>query len=484
VRATRGRETGVWLIAGVLAIGPACASRPPTPSAGPGPVAVAPPAVDCALGADGQPAQILALDQPVDRVHAPRPTTHAERIVFRHVYDTLVRLDCEGHLHPGLARTWVRSGDRNDWVITLRQGARFTDGSPVHAADVVAGWRTRPEGALHPEVARLVRDAVALDERTLLVSLRDPHGDAPRALADASLAVARPPPGAGWPLGTLGVAVIDDPRAPAGARGARLVLVPVDGPADVAVIEPLRVVVAPGGDIRDLLDEGVDVLLTRDRAAIDYADTLPVYGRQALPWHRTYLFASSARDAAAPPLAPGVRASLAATAVVGEARGADDPAWWDEAVCEGVGRPGPPRPVTSGGRIVYDGGDEVARELAERIVGIARGATGDTAGLLRSLLSEPAVRAVQRAAGLSGDDLARALASGTDSGYVTGVDRTPAAPCAAWRRVRADLPWIDAGRLVPLVETRLHAIVRRGVGGLIREHDASVRFREPWSAGS
>src|SRR2546426_9242355 len=42
---------------------------------------------------------------------------------------------------PGLAATWEQApGDR--WAFTLRDNARFWDGAPVTARDVLASWRS------------------------------------------------------------------------------------------------------------------------------------------------------------------------------------------------------------------------------------------------------------------------------------------------------------------------------------------------------
>ncbi|NED92082.1 ABC transporter substrate-binding protein, partial [Streptomyces sp. SID11233] len=38
---------------------------------------------------------------------------------------------------PGLATSWSNSHDGQSWTFTLREDARFSDGSPVEASDVV-----------------------------------------------------------------------------------------------------------------------------------------------------------------------------------------------------------------------------------------------------------------------------------------------------------------------------------------------------------
>ena len=53
----------------------------------------------------------IALLEPVDAGHAPTPANDAERLVFRQLYEPLVRVDCAGVVRPGLASRWRSEGD-------------------------------------------------------------------------------------------------------------------------------------------------------------------------------------------------------------------------------------------------------------------------------------------------------------------------------------------------------------------------------------
>src|SRR5207249_1841429 len=85
----------------------------------------------------------VALVGSVDSTHAPVPRSDAERLVFRQLYETLVRVDCSGRVTPGLADSWVSSDSGRRWTFSLRRGAQFWDGVPVTARDVLASWRAR-----------------------------------------------------------------------------------------------------------------------------------------------------------------------------------------------------------------------------------------------------------------------------------------------------------------------------------------------------
>ena len=139
----------------------------------------------------------------------------------------------------------------------------------------------------------------------------------------------------------------------------------------------IRFVIA-NGDTRDLLDPGVDLLLTRDPATLEYAATLPQFRSVPLPWQRTRVLLAPGRSRSAASLSEDARHVLANDAVRGEARGARAPFWWQMMTdCEVT--PAPAREHSAlVPRIVYDAGDGAARDLAERFVGLVR-ASGPTA---------------------------------------------------------------------------------------------------------
>ncbi len=103
------------------------------------------------IGAPGVPA---ALD-PAVAVDGTGP------LIARHVFDTLVAFrDRTTDVEPALATRWKVSRDGLVWTFTLREDARFHDGAPLTAADVVASFERhlRSEGtARSPVWATLLR---------------------------------------------------------------------------------------------------------------------------------------------------------------------------------------------------------------------------------------------------------------------------------------------------------------------------------------
>ncbi len=401
------------------------------PSGAPPPSPVAPVAAGgaCLLDAghgNHAPTVTVALTDSVDPAHAPVPRNDAERLVFGQLYETLVRFDCDGHAMPALAASWTASEGGRRWTLTLRDQAQFWDGSPVTARDVVVG-----KGGVGFTLN-------AVDARTVSVALARGTDGPPAFLADPALAVTKPAPDRGWPIGTGRYWVT-------GATATEQEIRAHTTAGDTLVFR-----LAGGSDPRDLLDAGVDLLITRDRAVFDYGATSGAFATLELPWDRTYVLA------APPPDAPAARLDGLDQAVRAEARPAAGPFWWER--LEACALPPGAAPADSAAgtrpapkRTVFPRGDAVARDLAGRIAALTHGV----------------------AAGLSAPAFARALAAGTEAGYVFPLPRQVADPC---RAARDRLPaW--PSRVAPLVDTRPRAVIRRGVSlGAVVDADATVRL--------
>jgi hypothetical protein len=123
---------------------------------------------------------------------------------------------------------------------------------------------------------------------------------------------------------------------------------------------------------------------------------------------------------------------------------------------------------------VYDGGDRTSRDLAERLVGLVRASGPGPAAILDALLPARPRRTFQSAAGLTGAALALARRRGNDAGYIMSLDSRPLDSCGEMQAVVEDVGWIDPETIVPLVDTRLQAIVRRGHTGVILDWDGGL----------
>jgi hypothetical protein len=201
------------------------------------------------------------------------------------------------------------------------------------------------------------------------------------------------------------------------------------------------------GDLRDALDAGVDVIVTRDSRTLSYAAGLNEYTAIPLSWADQYVLVSP--DVANDPLTIPqdvlqlehiVRVS-ARSPVTGERT----PWWRHVGHCRLAGLD--PRGATATrSRLVYHADDAVARSVAERLV---------------------AVTATERhlvAVGLGDDQFRSAIRVGSDWGYIVRLPTLPLAPCLVADQVLEYAPWLGlsdgTAALTALIETRSHAVVR------------------------
>jgi len=404
--------------------------------------------------------------------------------LFRQLYETLIRVDCGGRVRAGLAESWRPDTSGRSWVLTLRSDARFSDGTPVTSDDVVSGWsrgqnqgQQGQQGELDRRVGRYVESVVPVTDRVLGVTLHRTDPDAVAVLADPDLAVARRVDGSEWPMGSRGYTVHDERGG--STRGA-VQLIPVDttplgpSPGDGVGGGATEFLVEPGGDPRDLLDRDVDLLVSGDPAVLDYAETLPRFTSLPLAWHRLYLFASPGRDGSLPPLSADLRQALARDAVRGEARGAETELWRDHVSRCGFGVPTELAPRVSDGRVVYERGDAAARDLAERLVALSSDTDTGGASLIAALGAPASRHPFRRSVALDGHSWSAALRSGDAAGYIVSVRRVALDPCRPVEGLLERADWIGATSIVPLVDTRLRAIVRRRRSGLTVDWDGGL----------
>ncbi|HYF38134.1 MAG TPA: hypothetical protein VD930_00505 [Gemmatimonadales bacterium] len=208
----------------------------------------------------------------------------------------------------------------------------------------------------------------------------------------------------------------------------------------------------PIGDPRDALDQGADLIVTHDPSLLEYAAGRPDFVIHQLPWSRTYVVV---QPGSAPPLTAEtiqLEPQSLAEAVEADARVAHPPFWWLEVSCPA--RDTSLAPVTSQ-RIVYLRDDDVARGLAERLVALAVPGNG------------------VRAAGLETSELLVALHEGSELAYIISLPKHAAQPC----RELKDFP--PGASIRPLIDTRAHAIVRRGAPPLAVDWDGTIRVVRP-----
>jgi peptide/nickel transport system substrate-binding protein len=110
----------------------------------------------------------------------PRTASNgASLIVLYHVYDALMVLTQDGY-QMQLAESVEPNADGSEWTIRIRNGAKFHDGRPVTAKDVVYSLRTLGTPPSNRATVYATVDLAgmrAVDARTVRVPMRQPRGD-------------------------------------------------------------------------------------------------------------------------------------------------------------------------------------------------------------------------------------------------------------------------------------------------------------------
>ncbi|MFN3823147.1 MAG: ABC transporter substrate-binding protein [Pseudorhodobacter sp.] len=96
--------------------------------------------------------------------------------LLHHVYETLVGRATDGSLQPRLAVEWsIHADDPTIWVLKLREGVTFHDGSAFTAEDVVFSMeRVRHESSGFRALHGAVTGATAIDDHTVHIQMNGP----------------------------------------------------------------------------------------------------------------------------------------------------------------------------------------------------------------------------------------------------------------------------------------------------------------------
>ncbi len=364
------------------------------------------------------------------------PATRPQRFTTHQVSETLIRLDCRGDAVPGLASTWVVDSSGYFWTFTLRRGARFSDGTAVSLADVSRSFAE--VGTPRPWAGNSgmlvgwagISRARLLGDTAIVLEFADPRRTVPPVLAHPALVTIKQTAGVALGSGAFQLTAAAEGRVRLAAEGG--------------VATSLTIV---SGDLRDALDAGVDVIVTRDPRTLSYAAGLKEYTRIPLSWADQYVLVTP--DAAHDPLTISQDALRLEHIVRVSARspvtGERTPWWRHVDHCSLVG-PDRRAVATTRSRLVYHAADPVARSLAERLVAVA--------GTERQLI----------AVGLVTEQFRTAIRAGSDWGYIVRLPTLPLAPCLVADQLLEYAPWLELSggttRLTALVEIRSHAVVR------------------------
>jgi peptide/nickel transport system substrate-binding protein len=164
--------------------GSASPAEPTTPPATSGPVTVdqnataapAPAPTEAPVGQTGG-TFVFSRRSDSDNLDPVTQDGNVDIWIFMNIYDQLVRVNDAGtELEPALAETWEISPDNLTYTFHLRQGVKFSDGTPLKASDVQyslnraktnekSGWTFSLEA---------MKEVTAPDDNTVVITLTQP----------------------------------------------------------------------------------------------------------------------------------------------------------------------------------------------------------------------------------------------------------------------------------------------------------------------
>ena len=164
-------------------------------------------------------------------------------VVQYNVLETLTKIQSDSSIAPLLAESWTVTADNKTWAFKLRQGVRFHNGEPFHAAAVkfsferaAAADSTNKDKAVFANIVNLS----ATDAHTVVITLKNTNPDFLFQIGQATAVIVEPksaPGNATQPVGTGPF------RLESWAKGSNLVLTRWDGFRDAKSVALRRITV-------------------------------------------------------------------------------------------------------------------------------------------------------------------------------------------------------------------------------------------------
>lgn len=189
----------IALIAMVVPLLAACAPAPAAQPAAPAPAATQAPAVKAPepTKAPAAPAvkKVLKMARNAEPFSPFIPwqiDDNPALFLSVNVYDGLLRTSADGKgVEPGLAEKWEASADGLTWTFKIRDGIKFSDGTPLKMEDIKASIEMCAKGEKSAWKAsyKAIKEVQIVDEKTVKVVLSELYPALPSALAMFSAAI-------------------------------------------------------------------------------------------------------------------------------------------------------------------------------------------------------------------------------------------------------------------------------------------------------
>lgn len=180
-RRTLGKGLFGASLLSVMGAAAGCTTQGQTPNAG-------------ATGGAAATGGVFTMAVDVDPLLNPARATSAgsQQIFCQAVFDTLLRFEPDGEIVPGLAESYEMAEDRQSLTLVLRDGLRFSDGTPLDA-EAVKKYIDYHKEAGGSDASRSQPVTVEVtDERSLLMTTAEPYPLLPMFLCLSVGSVAAP----------------------------------------------------------------------------------------------------------------------------------------------------------------------------------------------------------------------------------------------------------------------------------------------------
>lgn len=97
------------------------------------------------------------------------------RFVWSQIYETLVRVDTDLNIQPGLATSWDTPDDGKTWFFHLRNGVAFHDGTPLNADAVVYSYSENTYVRGSAGALQTIASVEAVDDLTVKFVMKRPQ---------------------------------------------------------------------------------------------------------------------------------------------------------------------------------------------------------------------------------------------------------------------------------------------------------------------
>lgn len=112
-----------------------------------------------------------------------------DRAIWNAIFNTLLKYDDNGAVTAGLAEKWERSADGLTYTLSLRQDAKFHDGTPVMADDVIYTFDTIMKLPMYQQFLQTFAKWEKVDDHTVKITATTPSAMVPETLALMSFIV-------------------------------------------------------------------------------------------------------------------------------------------------------------------------------------------------------------------------------------------------------------------------------------------------------